>query len=191
MMRMFVFLCVCVFVKRRVSCETVAPGTDTLYRDGIQAYLEERWQDCIDNLEHALSQYQELKQTTVNCRIKCHEEADETRTLMGRRNIDDLQFYEKMVRNTLCLLKCGRHNPKGGLNGLPKDVEKEFEDLKPYEYLQLCYYQVSEHTTAVQVGFIQFVISLRFSLMISFGRKSYFLRHPRLIIAGVAGKGEL
>jgi hypothetical protein len=126
----------------------VVSGTDracdALYRDGIEAYLEEKWQDCIDNLEHALSGYRTLKQITVNCRIKCHAEADESRTLMGPRNIDDLQFFEKMVRKTLCLLKCSRHNPKGGLNGLPKDVEKEFEDLKPYEYLQLCYYQVSE-----------------------------------------------
>ncbi|XP_021914351.1 prolyl 3-hydroxylase 1-like isoform X2 [Zootermopsis nevadensis] len=144
-MRVYVILCVCVLVQRRVSSETVVSETDrpcdALYRDGVEAYLEERWQDCIDNFERALSVYRTLKQATVNCRIKCHEEGDESRTLIAQKNIDDLQFFEKTVRQTLCLLKCGRHNPKGGLNGLPKDVQKEFEVLKPYEYLQLCYYQ--------------------------------------------------
>lgn len=141
-MRVFVFLCVCMLVTRRVSCTDRA--CDALYRDGIEAYLEERWQVCIDSLEHALSEYRLLRQTAVNCRIKCHAEGDEFQTLVGPRNIDDLQFFEKMVRKTLCLLKCNRHNPKAGLNGLPKDVEKEFEELKPYEYLQICYFQVSE-----------------------------------------------
>jgi leucine proline-enriched proteoglycan (leprecan) len=73
----------------------------------------------------------------------CHAEADESLP-MDPRNIDDLQFFEKMIRKTLCLLKCSKHNPKGGLNGLAKSVVEEFEELKPYEYLQLCYYQVSE-----------------------------------------------
>jgi leucine proline-enriched proteoglycan (leprecan) len=73
----------------------------------------------------------------------CQGAADES-SFMGPKNIDDLQFFEKLIRKTLCLLKCGKHNPKDGLNGLPKSILKEFEDLKPYEYLQLCYYQVSE-----------------------------------------------
>jgi hypothetical protein len=147
-MRVLVFLCVCLVAKRCVSSEVIVTGTEktcnALYRDGIEAYLEERWQDCIDNLERALSSYRSLKQTTVNCRLMCHADVDESSSLMGPKNIDDLQFFEKMIRKTLCLLKCNKHNPKDGLNGLPKSAVKEFEDLKPYEYLQLCYYQVRE-----------------------------------------------
>lgn len=146
-MFVLVFLCVCLITKQCFSSEMVVTGAektcDALYRDGIQAYLEERWQDCIDNLEHALSSYRLLKQTTVNCRLTCHAAADET-SPMGPKSVDDLQFFEKMIRRTLCLLKCNKHNPKDGLHGLPKSVLKEFEDLKPYEYLQLCYYQVSQ-----------------------------------------------
>jgi len=145
-MRVFVLLCVCLFVKTRVSGETVGEEThkscDVLYREGVEAYLDERWQDCIDSFERGVSEYRTLKQNTVNCRIECHSEADES-PFMGPKEIDDLQFFEKMVRNTLCLLKCSKYNPKGGLNGLPKDVQKEFEQLRPYEYLQLCYFQVS------------------------------------------------
>lgn len=145
-MRVFVLLCVCMFVKTRVSGETAGEDTrkscDVLYRDGVEAYLDERWQDCIDRFERAVTDYRVLKQDTVNCRVKCHAEADES-TFMGPKEVDDLRFFEKMVRNTLCLLKCNKYNPKGGLNGMPKDVQKEFEELKPYEYLQLCYFQVS------------------------------------------------
>lgn len=145
-MRVFVLLCVCLFVKTRVLGETAAEETqkscDVLYRDGVEAYLDERWQDCIDSFERAVSEYRTLKQNTVNCRIQCHAEADES-SFMGPKEMDDLQFFEKMVRNTLCLLKCNKHNSKGGMNGLPEKVQKDFEHLRPYEYLQLCYYQVS------------------------------------------------
>ena len=145
-MRVFVLLCVCLFVKPRVSGETAGEETqkscDVLYRDGVEAYLDERWQDCIDSLERAVAEYRTLKQNTVNCRINCQAEAVES-PFMGPDEIDDLQFYEKMVRKTLCLLKCNKYNPKSGLNGLPKNAEKDFERLRPYEYLQLCYYQVS------------------------------------------------
>jgi hypothetical protein len=145
-MRVFVLLCVCLFVKTRVSGKTAGEETkkscDVMYRDGVEAYLDERWQDCIDSFERAVSEYRTLKRNAVNCRIKCHAEADES-SFMGPKQIEDLQFFEKMVRNTLCLLKCSEYSPKGGLNGLPKDVQKEFEELRPYEYLQLCYFQVS------------------------------------------------
>ena len=145
-MRVFVLLCVCLFLQPRVSGETAGAETekscDVSYSDGVDAYLDERWQDCIDNLELAVTSYRLLKQGTVNCRLKCHAEADES-SFIGPKHFDELQFFEKMVRNTLCLLKCNKYNPKGGLNGLPKKVEKELEDLRPYEYLQLCYYQVS------------------------------------------------
>lgn len=145
-MRVFVLLCVCLFVKTRVSGENAGEETqkscDVLYRSGVEAYLDERWQDCIDSMERAVEGYRTLKQDTVNCRMKCQAEADES-TFMGTKGIDDLQFFEKMVRNTLCLLKCNKYNPKGGLNALPKNVQKAFEQLRPYEYLQLCYFQVS------------------------------------------------
>lgn len=149
-MRVFVLLCVCMCAQRRVSAEKAGAekekSCDVLYRDGVEAYLDERWKDCIDNLERAVAGYRELKQTAVNCRLMCQTQAEES-PFMGPKNIDDLQFFEKMVRKTLCLLKCNKHNPKGGLNGLPKNVEKQFEDLRPYEYLQLCYYQVSATLT--------------------------------------------
>jgi hypothetical protein len=146
-MRVLVFLCVCLLAQQCVCSEIVVTGgeksCDELYRGGIEAYLEERWQDCIDNLERALSSYRLLKQATVNCRLLCHAAVEEA-SLMGPKDVDDLQFFEKMIKKTLCLLKCNKHNPKDGLNGLPKSAAKEFEDLKPYEYLQLCYYQVRE-----------------------------------------------
>ncbi|XP_069694101.1 cartilage-associated protein-like isoform X2 [Periplaneta americana] len=145
-MCMLVLLCVCFFVDNHVlsqtGIETDEKTCDVLYRDGVEAYLDERWQECVDNLERALSSYRVLKHTTVNCRLKCQSEAEES-AFMDPRNIEDLHFYDKMIRKTLCLLRCNKHDPKGGLNPIPRHVEQEFEDLKPYEYLQLCYYQTN------------------------------------------------
>lgn len=142
--RVFVLLCVCLFVTTRVLGETTGEETekscDVLYSEGVGAYLDERWQDCIDSFERAVTEYRVLKQNAVNCRIKCHGEADES-PFMGPKDVEDLQFFEKMVKNTLCLLKCNKYKPKSGLNGLPEKVQKEFEQLRPYEYLQLCYFQ--------------------------------------------------
>lgn len=56
----------------------------------------------------------------------------------------DDQYYERVVRNTLCVIKC-----KKGVFGSRVDriveshVIDDFQIHKPYDYLQLCYYKVN------------------------------------------------
>lgn len=61
-------------------------------------------------------------------------------------NLDDMHFYEKKTRETLCLMKCNQdYRDIAGskaLKRLTRDNEKKFVEYRPYEYLHLCYFQV-------------------------------------------------
>ncbi len=57
-------------------------------------------------------------------------------------NIDDMHFYEKMIKKTLCLMNCKNNTMPEASSQLPKEVMDDFEWKMPYDYLQLCYYQV-------------------------------------------------
>lgn len=63
-------------------------------------------------------------------------------------NIEDLHFYEKKVRETLCLMKCNQDYKdianKQKINRLPVDIERKFIEHRVYEYLHICYYQVTK-----------------------------------------------
>ena len=56
----------------------------------------------------------------------------------------DIQF-ERLVYNTLCLQQC--KTKIFGIDRMSKipsaDTIKDFESMKPYDYLQLCLFQVS------------------------------------------------
>lgn len=113
-----------------------------LYEKGVEAYLENRFSDCVVNLEKALTKYHLYRKKLQNCRIKCKNEAELSEPLYPV-DVENLLFYERAVRQTLCIIACENENPdiKENYNVNP-DVESLFEDQKPYEYIHLCYYQV-------------------------------------------------
>ena len=57
-------------------------------------------------------------------------------------DVGNLHFYEKMVKRTLCLMNCKNNSMPELTAQMPKDVMDDFEMKMPYDYLQLCYYQV-------------------------------------------------
>lgn len=124
------------------SEEVIEKGTVArLYEEGIQAYLEERFPECVEKLEQALKVYRWQRRNTQNCRLKCKHESESSEPLFPV-DVEDLRFHEKNVRNTLCLINC-KINNNGDNNNVDPEVEKLFEERKPYEYLHLCYFKVS------------------------------------------------
>jgi len=110
------------------------------YEQGKKAYLDEYWQDCIDSMQKSSDAFKEYRKAVVQCRIRCKREADSAQPLSTALSTEDLGFYERQVRATLCLLKCRKKN---GLVKVYKRSELEsFELLAPYDYMQLCYFQV-------------------------------------------------
>lgn len=113
-----------------------------LYEEGVEAYLENRFADCVENFEKALRKYRSYNKLLQGCRLKCKYDAELSEP-MYPVDIDNLLFYERAVRQTLCIMECRRGSPDvfGRFNINP-ETEKLFEDLKPYEYLHICYLKV-------------------------------------------------
>lgn len=113
------------------------------YEDGVSAYLSEDWSGCVDNLLLAINGYRDYYSATASCRIKCANVARQVPPFF-EDNVDDLHYYESVVRRTLCMVKCKRlllpSIPEFfHMNQWSKDV---FQTAKPYTYLQMCYFKV-------------------------------------------------
>lgn len=113
-----------------------------LYEKGVEAYLENNFQDCVKYFELAVETYHHYSKALQNCRIKCKDDASTT-PFMYEEDIDDLHFFEKTIKNTLCIVKCReQHKDIFESYNINKETEKLFENRAPYEYLHVCYFQV-------------------------------------------------
>lgn len=120
-----------------------------LFEQGVEAYLENRFEECVTNFEKSIDKYRTYRKKLVNCRLKCKNEAELSDPLY-HVDIENLSFYEKAVRQTLCLIQCENESLEIMENyNVNNDIEKLFEEHKPYEYLQLCYFQVRISTCSI------------------------------------------
>lgn len=119
---------------------TTTESCSVLYEKGVEAYLENRFEDCVTYLEAAIENYRTYTKKLQNCRLLCKEEAENSEPLYSV-DVENLRFYEKAIRNTLCLIECQKKNDVFDfyLNTATTEV---FENRKPYEYLHICYFQV-------------------------------------------------
>ena len=118
--------------------ELSSKNFEELYGIGTRAYLDNDWDNCITYIEKSLEKYKLFQQSTARCKLKCKEMGRNIKPIYPE-NIEDLHFYEKMIKNTLCLLQ----NCEYLKEDIHKDVIKSFTEKEPYQYLQLCYYQAS------------------------------------------------
>ncbi|XP_017889080.1 prolyl 3-hydroxylase 1-like isoform X2 [Ceratina calcarata] len=127
-----------------------------LYEDAVRAYLDEDWDRCIENFNVVTHGYKAYKRAIVNCRQKCREKAIGEAPIFPE-NIDDLHFYEKKVRETLCLLTCNQEYREiagsRALKALPRETEQKLMQHKTYEYLHICYYQRKRYQDAANALF--------------------------------------
>lgn len=83
----------------------------------------------------------------TNCRRKCRIKAEGTPPIFPE-NIEDLHFYEKKIKETLCLLTCNNEYREivgsNVLKMLPRETEQKLLNNGIYEYLHICYYQVTK-----------------------------------------------
>lgn len=127
------------------------------YEKGVQSYLTNEFEDCVYYLEQAVDRYRNYYETTANCRIECDYA---TRDVKNRGdfihpvNIENLQFYELILKRTLCLTNCRKRNFKS----LPfeEDFEGYYMDLfknrRAYAYLHSCYTKTDQITEAASAA---------------------------------------
>lgn len=114
-----------------------------LYEKGVEAYLENRWADCVVYFEKALGKYRKYRKKVQSCRLKCKNEAEFSEPLYPVDN-DNLLFFERAIRQTLCIMECENDDPEILENYIVNmETGNLFEEQRPYEYLHICYFQVS------------------------------------------------
>ena len=140
---------ICWFMFALISGLTAATSADPalsydiLYDQAVEAYLEENWDECIVKMNEALEDYHFYRDATVSCRLKCQKEtADLYEKSVAPYHLTDMKFMERMIKQTLCLLKCKKGVLKNRAEIVSKNVIHDFDTLKPYDYLQLCYFKV-------------------------------------------------
>ena len=107
----------------------------------INATLENDWKNCAEHFESALESYHTFVNITLFCKNKCKNPKE---TLLFDNTDEELKFYEAKIRITLCLLNCKKsHKDYIEANDfVQKSILQDFENYEPYNYLQLCYFQV-------------------------------------------------
>jgi tetratricopeptide (TPR) repeat protein len=138
-----------------------------LYEKGVEAYLDNRFDLCVVYFENAVQKYRDYTKKLQNCRLKCHQEAQLSEPLYPV-DVDNLLFYERAVKSTLCIVKCKRAHKDTFVNSnINKEAEKLFEDKKPYEYLHICYFQNKEFQKAASAAFTYLVAHPDDKIMLS------------------------
>ena len=129
-----------------LTCATKFDPTETydiLYDKAIEAYLDEDWDKCITFMNEAIEDYHFYVEAQINCRLNCQKIAQNADPQpIASPNMGDMAFWEKTVKQTLCLLKCKKGLLKNRAEIVSKDIARSFEYFRPYDYLQLCYFKV-------------------------------------------------
>nr|XP_022901177.1 prolyl 3-hydroxylase 1-like [Onthophagus taurus] len=139
-----------------ISSLISATSCAQLYEKGIEAYLENDFERCVHYLEASVEKYRQYSRSLHGCRIECKDRARDV-PFLYEENIEDLQFYEKTLRNTLCILKCRASKFLPEEYNLNPETETIFIEKKPYEYLQLCYFQIEEYQKCASAAFTYLV----------------------------------
>ncbi|XP_062559726.1 cartilage-associated protein-like [Armigeres subalbatus] len=128
-----------------------------LYERGVQSYLSNEFDDCVYFLEFALDKYKNYYETTANCRIECEYRSRDVKNrgdFLHPNDVENLNFYELILKRTLCLTKCRKRNT----NYLPfeGDFDNYFMDIfknrEAYSYLHVCYTKTKQITLAASAA---------------------------------------
>jgi len=122
--------------------QNVYIGYDQLYSSGIVAYDQQHWFECSSLMGRAVGARRAYWDGVAECRSHCaarHTFAD----IAADNPLDPLYVYRASQRSK-CIDDC-RRLKFGGQADVPFDAELEeaFNSLMPYDYLQMCAYQVN------------------------------------------------
>jgi len=125
---------------------------EELYRLGREAYLENNFEECVKYIEASLRDYKEYNDLVNQCRLKCKKSVPYKPVIQFTK---EYNHYESLIRETLCLMNCkrGKTNPNRSEEIIDKKLVQDFETLKTYDYLQLCYYKTKKFQEAANTAY--------------------------------------
>lgn len=121
------------------SQQDLVPTFDVLFNAGVEAYLQERWQECLSSMQSAVTDYKYWHDYIIDCRLRC--QAVKEPEIDPSQNLE-LAFLEKTLRSSDCLRRCKKHRFPGRPESINREVLISFENLQVYDYIQICAYKV-------------------------------------------------
>jgi len=163
---------------QKETIEETVKNFQELYEEGREAYLENNYGECVKLFEAALRDYKHYTKVLVDCKSKCKE------SLKGGSQLElespDMKHYHQMIQETLCNMKCKlRALPKSRSETIRDDIRTFFEERKPYDFLQLCYYQVGKHQAAASAAFTNLAVNPEAEVMRE--NLNYYLALPSVV----------
>lgn len=147
------FLCSAVAASAQEELDApVSPVShDELFVDGVIAYDEERWSDCVLHMRRAMFEYDRLVRARAKCYDKCgREESRPPPPPPPRRGLLPPLLQRLALRST-CIEHCKEGyvgaRPAGGT---PYSVNERMATKETYNYLQVALFKVCWHLGRVR-----------------------------------------
>ncbi|CAN8004319.1 unnamed protein product [Ixodes hexagonus] len=116
-----------------------------LFTSGVEAYLDERWDECVRNMENAFALYADHMDTTVRCRRNCGTANDQAIADCSR-----FELYEALANEAACLENCMRG---WQLVSVSEDTRRALKERIPFHYLQKCYSKLGNTKKAASCAY--------------------------------------
>ena len=137
---------------------------EQLYKQGQEAYLENNFELCVQKMEAALEDYKHYRKVISTCKLECQTKSPSQQSVV--KHIQEMMPFEKLIQETLCLMKCKeRHIPRSREEYASESTRIDFERKKPYDYLQLCYFQTGHLQSAANAAFTNHIYNLDYKTM--------------------------
>ena len=108
---------------------------DELYNEGMEAYLDGRWSECLSTILKAVKMYHTYQRELVDCRLGCYRKDNEH---LDRSKPLTTVFFEVAIRRSDCIRRCKDGKFPGLAQEVSSDVKEAFETFQPYDYIQKC-----------------------------------------------------
>ncbi|VDK67834.1 unnamed protein product [Anisakis simplex] len=162
-----ILLTVFVVLNRPTLCSPEEPEItfEDLYQYGKDEYTARNWYDCTAFMRKALEDFDYFVGENDWCREKC------SRSMKGREKQDaaavsedaaegsvEISWMYAKAQQALCLFRC-KAERFTALRPPLKDpaIYEDFENRRPYYYLQFCYWKQHDLKSAVQSAFTYLV----------------------------------
>ena len=153
----YIFLCFNFILYSNQTPDQPSLTFEELYKYGKNEYTTKNWSDCVAFMLRALEDYHYYIDETLWCRQKCDQQVkDFPSEILELKDINLLRIglQYSTTQKALCLLRCRidkfteERPPMSNY-----DIYEEFQDRKPYHYLQFCYWKMGELKSAVSSAF--------------------------------------
>ncbi|XP_074790142.1 prolyl 3-hydroxylase 3 isoform X2 [Natator depressus] len=130
---------------------------DLLYADGVRAYFARDWPRAAELLQRALHSYSQLLEARRGCQGRCREESGFVGPPVAPSW--ETSFFDRVLQRAECLGEClGRRlGSEPSLHRASREIQEDFEQREPYNYLQVALFQLKKLDEAVSAAHTFFV----------------------------------